>query len=373
MMRAGAVAVGGLTVVGATQALYLQSQYKPLPEARGPLRGVAAWAQQIPIRKPMLSAAKTQAPSPRVAAVAAAAAAASAAARKGQCDGAEGDECSGGDGDSKSMSGACGLLSRLSSGVANMERSAGEAEEAPDEGFLRCEGRRNGKGGAVKNVLFVGDSLVTGVGQDPASSHGPALPRAVADIICRVLRVDCTWTAIGQTGANIATLHSKLLPAVVKEVAAKQESGQHVDIVVVICGLNDFKHAYMSRRNTVSSFRHDLSTFVRAIQEETGVECTIVLPALPVHRAPVFNGIWPLQPMLTKLASWWDQEKEDLAQHVRGVSFVRHAEKDETYSHPMYWASDGIHPNDLGYRIWGEHIGLSILKEVLLPKAQGGA
>uniref|UniRef100_A0A7S3BQ24 SGNH hydrolase-type esterase domain-containing protein n=1 Tax=Haptolina ericina TaxID=156174 RepID=A0A7S3BQ24_9EUKA len=92
-----------------------------------------------------------------------------------------------------------------------------------------------------------------------------------------------------------------------------------------------------------------------------------------VHRAPVFNGIWPLQPMLTKLASWWDQEKEDLAQHVRGVSFVRHAEKDETYSHPMYWASDGIHPNDLGYRIWGEHIGLSILKEVLLPKAQGGA
>ena len=191
---------------------------------------------QIPIRKPMLSAAKTQAPSPRVAAVAAAAAAASAAARKGQCDGAEGDECSGGDGDSKSMSGACGLLSRLSSGVANMERSAGETEEAPDEGFLRCEGRRNGKGGAVKNVLFVGDSLVTGVGQDPASSHGPALPRAVADIICRVLRVDCTWTAIGQTGANIATLHSKLLPAVVKEVAAKQESGQHVDIVVVICG-----------------------------------------------------------------------------------------------------------------------------------------
>lgn len=47
MMRAGAVAVGGLTVVGATQALYLQSQYKPLPEARGPLRGVAAWAQQV--------------------------------------------------------------------------------------------------------------------------------------------------------------------------------------------------------------------------------------------------------------------------------------------------------------------------------------
>lgn len=39
----------------------------------------------------------------------------------------------------------------------------------------------------------------------------------------------------------------------------------------------------MSRRNTVASFREDLATFVSAIQEETGVQSTIVLPALPVR------------------------------------------------------------------------------------------
>lgn len=93
------------------------------------------------------------------------------------------------------------------------------------------------------------------------------MPRAVADIMCRYLRVDVSWTAIGQTGGaptasritrvgghdialygrrllsglttdgcgtcfgplvtdfecmvtggNVATLHSKLLPAVVREV-----------------------------------------------------------------------------------------------------------------------------------------------------------
>ena len=30
------------------------------------------------------------------------------------------------------------------------------------------------------------------------------------------------------------------------------------------------------------------------------------------------------------------------------------------------WASDGIHPNDEGYRIWGEHIGMSIVRQALL-------
>lgn len=61
--------------------------------------------------------------------------------------------------------------------------------------------------------------------------------------MARYLRVDVSWTAIGQTGASVTTLHSKLLPAVVEEVAKKRENGQQLDVVVVVCGLNDFKHA----------------------------------------------------------------------------------------------------------------------------------
>lgn len=222
-------------------------------------------------------------------------------------------------------------------------------------------------------MLFVGDSLITGVGQDPEASRGPALPRAVAEFMARYLRVDVNWTAIGQTGASVTTLHSKLLPAVVDEVAKKHEGGQHVDVVVVVCGLNDFKHAYMSSRNTVASFRHDLSDFVQAIQQETGVQSTIVLPALPVHRAPVFDGIWPVQPMVAHLAGWWDQEKERLAAHVRKVAFVRNAEADEWWCQRKYWAADGIHPNDEGYRIWGEHIGQSIAQQLFTGSQASGS
>ena len=37
------------------------------------------------------------------------------------------------------------------------------------------------------------------------------------------------------------------------------------------------------------------------------------------------------------------------------------------------WAKDGIHPNDEGYRIWGEYIGSYILRQALLQAPVAGA
>jgi len=150
----------------------------------------------------------------------------------------------------------------------------------------------------------------------------------------------------------------------------RHDATQQVDVVVVVCGLNDFKHAYMSRHNTVASFRHDLATLVSDLQKATGVQSTVVLPALPVHRAPVFEGIWPVQPMVARLASWWDEEKERLAAHVRKVTYVRNAESDEWWCERKYWAADGIHPNDEGYRVWGEHIGRTIAQQLVSGAAR---
>ena len=117
----------------------------------------------------------------------------------------------------------------------------------------------------------------------------------------------------------------------------------------------------------------------------------MVLPALPVHHAPVFNGTWPFRPLITTLASWWDDQKQALADatarlttapHAAAragappdgkICFVRNATNDGWWSGRRYWASDGIHPNDEGYRVWGEHIGSSILKEALLPAAAPAA
>ena len=31
------------------------------------------------------------------------------------------------------------------------------------------------------------------------------------------------------------------------------------------------------------------------------------------------------------------------------------------WSDRRWWSDDGVHPNDDGYRVWGEHIGRGIL------------
>jgi len=275
-----------------------------------------------------------------------------------------------------------------------------------------------------RNILFVGDSLVTGVGCDADS--GPTMPRACAEFLSRALRVDVKWTAIGKTGADVAGLKEKLLPAVGSAVKQAQEGGDRIDLVVVVCGLNDFKRAYQGVGRTASSFRATLSEFVAAIHLETGVECTVVLPALPVHLAPVFAGDMPgpyaARLLLANVAALWDEQKvaltrrweqedhrlkEALASRLRQaadaidggdgqqamgavmsahadacvvsggassgggggrISFVRNNSPadDAWWSEREYWARDGIHPSNKGYAVWGEHIAQSIVRQALL-------
>ena len=316
-----------LTVSGAVQGLYLWSLYRPLPEPRGPLRGVVSY-----LRDKQQERAKH-----------AAAAAAAPPSEKG--------------GVSEKSSSSSSLVRHVSRGAALAEREIDIVEACPRP---------------RKNILFVGDSLVTGVGCAPDGGNGPAMPRACAAFLAKALRVDVTWAAIGKTGADVSGLND-LLPAVGTEVRAAQERGGTIDMVVVVCGLNDFKHAYTSLRRTASGFKGELSSFVEALHEETGVHCTVVLPALPVHHAPVFSGTWPFRPLITTLASWWDDQKAALAERAsalaaRRICFVHNATNDAWWARKRYWAADGVHPNDEGYQVWGEHIGKSILTQALLSR-----
>ena len=96
---------------------------------------------------------------------------------------------------------------------------------------------------------------------------------------------------------------------------------------------------------------------------------------------PVFGGVWPLQPFLEKLAGLWDEQKRSLAAEnaaararvesgvratLRRIFFVGGEDDEipEWWAAREYWAEDGIHPNDAGYRIWGEHIAESITRQL---------
>ena len=66
-----------------------------------------------------------------------------------------------------------------------------------------------------KHIVFMGDSLVTGVGcsAEASAEHGHVLPRRVAEVIAQQLQVEVSWRLIGETGADVRTLRSTLLPS----------------------------------------------------------------------------------------------------------------------------------------------------------------
>mmetsp|Transcript_4058 Transcript_4058/g.6772 ORF Transcript_4058/g.6772 Transcript_4058/m.6772 type:complete len:335 (+) Transcript_4058:35-1039(+) len=306
MLRMGAGGVAAVTIAVPAQALWLRINYQgnePLPEARGPLSGIVRWAQQARVSKPLGHFQPTQ----------------SGARLRGTY-------------------------------MSNQHAAPHDTQRA----------------GRPANILFLGDSLVTGVGCSQERSCGPALPLAVAEFISKRLRVDVQWAAIGETGCDVRVLREKLVPAFAHEVRRVRTLGQHIDVVVIVCGLNDFKSAYHSLQNTAEDFRLQLSDVVAQVQQQTGVHCTVVLPALPVHRAPVFQNVQPLLSFTSHLAALWDEQKFLISKSLpRRVCFVKNAQEDDWYSASKYWAIDGIHPSDEGYRVWGEHIGTSIVDHLL--------
>ena len=42
----------------------------------------------------------------------------------------------------------------------------------------------------------------------------------------------------------------------------------------------------------------------------------MVLPALPVHRCPVIDGVWPFSSFLASLCALWDDQKDDVARRI---------------------------------------------------------
>ena len=371
-MRASIGTSAGVCCAAGAQGLYLYSQYSPLDPPPGPLTGIAACKEAMakPLRRLRSGFAHT-----------AIAAASSPESSRSRSD----DDAH----KPRSLAATEGHQEQPLCRSQHMRQPAAQPEHRRQSADVQqpADASRQRPARPRKNILFVGDSLVVGVGCSPHEAQGPALPRKCAEFLAKALKVDVQWTAIGEIGADVRGLNL-LLPAVGQEVKAAQARGGTVDMVVVVVGLNDFKQAYQSLpmgslRRTAIGFKSELDAFVSALHAETGVHTTVVLPALPLHMAPVFTDVYPLKPLLMQLAHWYDEKKRLLAESscARGAALQRGGGSSQVSSRVCFvddgsadgdrwgasiWAKDGIHPNEEGYRIWGEHIAKSIVKQALL-------
>ena len=194
------------------------------------------------------------------------------------------------------------------------------------------------------------------------------------------------------------------------------EREERVDAIIVMCGLNDWKRVLRGDKSP-AQFRCDLELLTTALHDHFGHDCRVVMPALPVHWITAFPE--PLRTFVLHLADAWDEQKRQLAienkygkkcrkqfyssnsdqssctpaetkkkheqkavtislsdssdslifahstcssddptqpsLHTSQLDFVP-AKTIKCTSTSAVLASDGVHPNDHGYRVWADHI-----------------
>lgn len=276
-LRWSAVGTAGVAGIAGAQAWALHARYDPLPDARGPTRGVAS---------PQIGRSRAETSSPHSAAGEVLMKARDEAREffelkvRPRLERLEGRTARLSSKDDPS------LVSAASTSMQRMIKNKNDSSS----GLTRTLRR-------TRRVVIVGDSLVTGVGCRVDRCDGPMLPRRLGEVLAELIGADVEWVAVGakvrasfyfrtvrairltqcfyptQQGADLAAIRRDVVPALKRRAeshdGSSSSSAPHehddsgsththkpIDAVVLMCGVNDFKHALSGR--TAVSFHADL-------------------------------------------------------------------------------------------------------------------
>ncbi|XRB24427.1 SGNH hydrolase-type esterase domain-containing protein [Pseudoscourfieldia marina] len=314
---------------------------------------------------------------------------------------------------------ASGVGSRLSGSASTSKRNFSHgvtSVSSPESAVSRCFGveliRPSSKAGASDTktttgwfrgfaanaqqqararVLFVGDSLVTGMGARGKGNDddpGPLLPQGVARAMAEGLQVDVTWHAAGVDGGDARTVRADAVPRIISSPVSAQGVPT---VVVVLVGLNDWKHALRGR--TPLTFRDDLRELLCSIRDTLGPDAknaVVLLPRLPLHLAPAIRNLWPLSWFARHAAAQWERQKQAMCDEFQGDLCVvvppyeydgggggwsfdgvqklslddASSSSDDDLASSVMWAEDGVHPSAEGYRTWARHLARQAIEHL---------
>jgi len=220
------------------------------------------------------------------------------------------------------------------------------------------------------NLVLLGDSLVSGVGDKTVSQDGPVLPRFLASILSTSLSVDVQWQACGKVGGTVEEIRTHLLPQVRKSLSQVRDgdsSSDVINVVLVICGMNDFKTVFthFPLGSGPVQFQADMRLLLKEVQEASGSEGLLFLPACPVEYVSCRQRA-PFRYFVDALAAVWDNKKLELCEgqtHHIDEPTVSLSQRSEGEQGLSLVASDGVHPSSFGYKMWAQHIGDRILHQ----------
>lgn len=190
----------------------------------------------------------------------------------------------------------------------------------------------------IRLAIF-GDSTAAGVG---AKRHDEALAGRLGAAIARDTGRAVSWRAVARGGATSRTA-LELVPGLVAD-------GWRPDVVVLAIGVNDLKNLRRLR-----DWDHDVPTLLSAITDATDGAPVIVCGMAPVTRFPALPQ--PMRAVLALRARAMDQV-------LRAAAGDRHVPIPARLVGDGFFADDGFHPSNTGYRAWAEELAGPVVRAV---------
>lgn len=203
-------------------------------------------------------------------------------------------------------------------------------------------------------VLFLGDSLVSGVGGQTEGTTAPAaLPHGVALHLAEQGGQEVQWASVGITGACVERLMKEGLPQLKSKIDSQTDAARVV--VVLVVGANDLRKCNFGFRLKLRRLVNELRHVIRDDQQVDGV----FLPALRLADAP-FLQRYPLNCFLRPICALWEREKRKAVGCFEDVEVVPFPQVSADADTAELFCTDQIHPSPTGYEWWANSLAQQI-------------
>ena len=206
---------------------------------------------------------------------------------------------------------------------------------------LRLDGRYGPAAGEPISVVWLGDSIGSGVG-----ASGPAA--AVAVVVAESLGRPVDLRVPAVSGARVDDVLGEQIAALARAPA---------DVVILAIGSNDVTH--LTGRAVFEARYEATLRAIEAVRPDAAVVVTVGVGN--------FGSVPRFAQPLRAIAGWRARSLAAVIEEAsrgHGLPFVDiHARTGEAFATDpeRYYATDGFHPSDAGYRLWADAV-LDVLR-----------
>ena len=217
-------------------------------------------------------------------------------------------------------------------------------------------GIASGSSDKTIRITLLGESTIAGVG---VASHQEGFAGSLATQLAQLSSDNIDWKVYAKSGFNARQVTEYLVPSILEN---------STDLVVIGLGGNDAFELNRPRR-----WRYQVLQLIEAVQARFSNTPIVFTNMPPIKEFPAFTPL--IQFTIGNLVEILGDELEDLCSRVDNVhyrseiiTFNNWIElSDQVYTVSDFF-SDGVHPSNLTYQLWGKDIAKFIMEKSLLSK-----